>query len=194
MRSSSCWWQDPACVIEPCVTVQPVRAARLHPGSSGSGVSATRQVVKRGLADDGTIWSMESLHLSQEGTAVAAGGAVTSIGQQHGQQHLVSRCRTTSARVARASSGQGGGTRSDLSGIGVGPVARPPTPDHRGRAVHLPLQETSCLPGGGPLAGDALGLRALSHDGRTLAAIDWSDPDGGGVREFTVTMIDFATG
>jgi hypothetical protein len=48
---------------------------------------------------------------------------------------------------------------------------------------------SDCLPGG------PWGLRSLSHDGRTLAAIDWSDLGGTvAAREFTVTVIDIATG
>jgi hypothetical protein len=48
---------------------------------------------------------------------------------------------------------------------------------------------SDCLPGG------QWGLRSLSHDGRTLAAIDWSDLGGTvAAREFTVTVIDIATG
>jgi hypothetical protein len=53
---------------------------------------------------------------------------------------------------------------------------------------HLPAG-SDCLPG------STVGLRALSHDGRTLAAIDWPDLDGtAAARAFTVEVIEIATG
>jgi hypothetical protein len=87
-------------------TVPPVQAARLPRDSeSGASASTTRRVVGHGLATDAAVWSMESLHSPQEGTA-AAGVAVTSVRQQHGQQHLAGPLRAHLGRVARVSSAQ----------------------------------------------------------------------------------------